>query len=165
MDWRPMQDADLARIDAIAGLVHLTYPERPEVFAERLALFPEGCHVLAAEDGALIGYVVSHPWRDGAPPALDTLLGALPEEPSTYYLHDLALLPQARGSGAGRRMVETLAALAEGLGLPSVTLIAVNASVPFWQKQGFALVDEPGLAQKLASYDADARFMRRALTA
>ncbi|WP_422679853.1 GNAT family N-acetyltransferase [Chelatococcus albus] len=152
-------------MDAIARAVHLAHPERPEVFAERLALLPAGCHVLEEAGGALAGYVLSHPWRDRAPPALDSLIGGLPVPPATFYLHDLAILPEARGGGAGGRIVARLAEIAAGLGLPTLSLVAVNASVPFWQRQGFAVAEEPALAAKLASYGADARFMTRALVA
>src|SRR4051794_10781367 len=98
MTWRPMSAADLAAVEQIAELIHQAYPESDAVVAERLTLFPEGCLVLGE---APIGYLVSHPGLVGRPPPLNCLLGGLPERPDCLYLHDIALLPQARGRNAG----------------------------------------------------------------
>ena len=94
-----MTAADLPAVNAIAAQVHVAYPEDAAVFAERLTLHPAGCCVLDGGTG-VAGYVISHPWRIAEPPALDTLLGALPAPASTYYIHDIALLPAARRGGA-----------------------------------------------------------------
>ena len=93
--WRRMAPADLPAVMAIAAVVHPDYPEDEPVFAERLRLAPEGCHVLAGEGGALQGYLVSHPWPAGAVPALNSLLGAIPPGTVNWYIHDLALLPSS----------------------------------------------------------------------
>lgn len=66
--WRPMRPADLPAVLALAGCVHRDHPERPEVFAERLRLAPEGCLALADAAGRLLGYALSHPWGDEGPP-------------------------------------------------------------------------------------------------
>jgi ribosomal protein S18 acetylase RimI-like enzyme len=112
---------------------------------------------------SLIGYILSHPWTYGAPPALNSLLGAIPMPPNTYYIHDIALLPQARGTGAANIVVAQLIDLAASLGLPNLSLVAVNDSVGFWQRHGFALTPIPALDAKLRSYDDAARFMTRAI--
>lgn len=161
--WRAMTDADLPRVIEIASAVHPSFPEDAAVFAERLALYPAGCRVLE-RDGAVEGYVVSHPWHDGAPPALDTLLGALPDKPSTYYIHDLAMMPGARGKGDAATIVAALTAHARQHHFATVTLVAVNHSAPFWGKHGFDAVDDPALAAKIASYGADACIMRARLS-
>ncbi|MGO4715501.1 GNAT family N-acetyltransferase [Bradyrhizobium sp. 2TAF24] len=158
--WRPMAAADLPAVAAIAARVHPDYPENDAVFAERLRLYPAGCLVLAAGP-ELVAYVVSHPWHHLQPPALNSLLGALPAMSSTYYIHDVALLPQARGSGAGAAVVARLVAQARAEGLANLSLVAVNGSQVFWHRQGFAEVEMPALRQKLASYDAAARLMER----
>ncbi len=160
--WRPMRPADLPAVNALAALIHPGYPEDAVVFAERLRLYPPGCRVLE-RDGGLAAYVVSHPWLDRAPPALNVLLGELPAQPSTYYLHDLALLPEMRGSGASVQVVVALAEQARNEQLPSLSLIAVNGSAGFWQRQGFEAVVDDALAEKLRSYGEDAQFMIRLL--
>ena len=155
-----MTAADLPALLAVADKVHPTYPEDAAVFEERLDLFPAGCLVLD-QGGSLIGYILSHPWTYAAPPALNSLLGALPAPPTTYYIHDIALLPEARGTGAANAVVAQLIKLAESLRLPNLCLVAVNNSIAFWQRHGFALTPIPALDPKLRSYDEAARFMVR----
>ncbi|MGV3651136.1 MAG: GNAT family N-acetyltransferase, partial [Devosia sp.] len=116
-----------------------------------------------AEAGGLAGYVFSHPYRRSAVPALNAPLGDLPETADCWYIHDLALLPQARGSGAAGRCVADLVALAQAEGMARISLGAVNGSIPFWSRQGFGVVDAPQLAAKLAAYEAAARLMERPL--
>lgn len=158
-----MTDADLPRVMDIANAVHPSFPEDAAVFAERLALYPGGCLVLE-RDSAIDGYVVSHPWHDGAPPALDTLLHTLPDTPSTYYIHDLALMPNARGNGGAETVVAALIAHARQHHFVTITLVAVNNSQRFWRKHGFEAVNDDALAAKIESYGADARIMRATLS-
>lgn len=161
--WRPMTAADLSVVCALSATIHQAYPEDDAVFAERLRLYPDGCHVYAAA-GKIAAYVVSHPWRAFDAPALNSLLGEIPAAPSTYYIHDLALAPQTRGTGAARSIVGKLADHAIASGFPAMSLVAVNGSSGFWQRQGFAPIDVPELADKLRSYrDDGVRFMTRAL--
>lgn len=160
--WRPMTATDLPAVMAVAGVVHPGYPEDAVVFAERLRLFPDGCLVLEGHDG-LRGYVVSHPWHRAVPPALNSLLGGLPVQAGCFYIHDLALLPAARGSGAGRAIVASLVRVAAQAGLPCLSLVAIDGSSGFWRRQGFHELHDPALAAKLASYDDAARYMERAL--
>ena len=155
---------DLASVDVIAARVHPSYPEDQAVFAERLRLHAAGCRVLMTGAGEIAGYVISHPWHLGEPPALNVLLGGLPEAAATYYIHDLALLPDARGSGAASWIVAQLVRHARDLNLPSLALVAVNGSTPFWTKQGFAVTAAESRDSKLASYGADAHLMRRLLS-
>ena len=160
--WRSMAPADLPAMLAIADIVHPRYPEDPAVFAERLALYPAGCLVLMRE-ATPVGYIVSHPWRYKQLPPLNSLLGALPANPTTYYIHDIALLPAARGTGGANAVVTHLVTHALSHGFPNISLTAVNDSVAFWRRQGFALAAGAALAETLRSYGADARFMMRRL--
>jgi GNAT superfamily N-acetyltransferase len=160
--WRPMSPADLAAVNGLAGEIHPAYPEEAAVFAERLRLYPDGCRVFAQADG-IAAYIVSHPWRYLEPPALNALLGKLPDAASTFYIHDLALTPRVRRTGAGSRIVTWLAGHARSRGLPNMSLIAVNGSAGFWQRHGFEALHDPALDRKLRSYGDDARFMMRSL--
>lgn len=156
--WRPMTEADLDPVCAIADGIHLAYPEDNTVFIERHRLYPQGCAALEL-DGRLAAYAITHPWRYAEPPALNVMLGALPEQPTTYYIHDIAMLPETRGSGAGSAIVKAVIAHAASTGVSNVSLVAVNDSVPFWSRFGFEVVAEPALAAKLLTYDDKARFM------
>ena len=160
--WRPLETGDLATVEAIAAEVHPGFFERPEIFAERIALYPAGARLLEI-NGAAAGYVFSHPYSLGALPALDTLLGALPPEPDCFYLHDLALLPAARGRGAGAAVTADLAVHASAQGFAAMALVAVNHSQPFWQRLGFAPLETEMLRDKLLSYGPEACYMQRLL--
>ncbi|MCP9626431.1 GNAT family N-acetyltransferase [Rhodopseudomonas palustris] len=167
LHWRPMTAIDLVAVNAIAAAVHVDYPEDAAVFAERLALHPQGCYVLGAADSSdagLAGYIISHPWRLGEPPALNALLGAVPSPASTYYIHDIALLPRARGSGATDAVLATLLPHAATIA-DNVSLVAVGGTVPFWRRHKFASRDSSALTRKLASYGTDASYMTRPLSA
>lgn len=158
-----MTSADLPRVDEIAAAVHPAFPEDAAVFSERLALYPDGCHVLERK-GVIEGYVLGHPWDDGEPPALNSLLRALPSMPSTFYIHDLALMPAARGIGAADGIVVMLIEQARRSSLRSVSLVAVNGSAPFWHRHGCQPAHDETIAAKLRSYGAEARFMRLTLS-
>ncbi len=160
--WRAMAPSDLSAVSAVAAQVHPAFPEDPAVFAERLQLYPDGMRLLERR-GEACGYLVSHPWRLGAVPALNALLHRLPAEADTFYLHDLALLPSARGTGAARAIVAQMEEHARGAGFTVMSLVAVNGSVPFWRGLGFAVEDSAALAEKLRSYGAEARAMVRKL--
>lgn len=157
--WRQMLEADLEAVNAIADRVHVDYPEDAAVFRERLSLYPAGAFVLDSADGVALGYALTHPWHFMKPPELDVLLGALPDLPSTYYIHDIAIVPEGRGAGAATEIVRQILAHARESGAPNVSLVAVNKSGAFWARHGFLVVSDPSLDEKLKSYDEDARFM------
>jgi ribosomal protein S18 acetylase RimI-like enzyme len=165
--WRPMVAADLPGVLAVADSVHPTFPEDGVVFEERLRLYPIGCLAFSSGED-ILGYAVSHPWRAYDPPALNAQLGELPRQPETYYIHDVALLPELRGTGAAALVVALLLARAQKEVLPSVSLVAVNNSVGFWERHGFLNVASQKivnatLARKLRGYDEAAAFMVRQL--
>jgi predicted N-acetyltransferase YhbS len=161
-EWRVMTAADLNAVRAIADCVHPAYPEDAAVFAERLRLYPSGCRVLD-DGGAVVGYLIGHPWHARNPPKLNTMLGALPREASVYYIHDLAILPAHRRSGKAREIVAATVARARAAGFAGVSLVAVNGTAAFWQTLGFERVSDPALDARLASYDAAACLMAQPL--
>ncbi|WP_036170502.1 GNAT family N-acetyltransferase [Massilia sp. 9096] len=162
MKWRPLQPTDLDAVVAIAAQVHPRFPEERAVFADKLRLHPAGA-LLLESGGGPAGYCFAHPWHGTQAPALDTVLGVLPRDADALYLHDLALLPPARSTGAGTAAVDILLAQAASLGLERVCLVAVNGSVSYWSRHGFVAQESAALAAGLASYGADARWMVRAV--
>ncbi|MFW7269743.1 GNAT family N-acetyltransferase [Gluconacetobacter sp. Hr-1-5] len=160
--WRAMRLDDLPAVLDIAARVHPAYPEDEAVFSERLTLCPIGCLVLDRGLGPE-GYVLSHPWCAAAPPALDCALGALPARPDCWYLHDIALLPDARGQGAPATALAILAERAASAGLSQIALIATGSAGTYWLRVGFTPIDKPKAAAILASYDPKARLMTRAV--
>jgi GNAT superfamily N-acetyltransferase len=155
-----MREEDVPAVVAISDVVHGRFTERPEVFAERLALYPAGCFVQERE-GATGGYMISHPWHRRSPVPLDVLIGAIPEDAESYFLHDLALLPDVRGSGAGRRGLELVLRHASDLGYGEVSLVAVNGADSFWSAQGFLRIEDEAVVRKLQSYGEGTFFMER----
>ena len=160
--WRAMEERDLDGVVSVAEVVHPAYPERREVFAERLALFPEGCHVLADGD-AVLGYLISHPWRAGAPVPLDTLLERLPAA-ETRYLHDIALLPEAREAGHAARGVARVVRDAYRAGSPSLSIVALPGTQRFWERQGFEARPDALLPGELDAYGDGSLWMVRDLS-
>ncbi|WP_336965366.1 GNAT family N-acetyltransferase [Sphingobium aquiterrae] len=154
--WRAMRPADIAPVTAISQTVHGDYAETAAVYAERLALYPAGCFAFA-QDGQVAGFLVSHPWLRDRPPALNAPLGGIPDAADGYYLHDIALLPSTRGSGAGTEILALVAAHARAAGFRDITLVAVNGADGFWSSHGFAHVEG------VASYGPGTFMMRRAL--
>jgi GNAT superfamily N-acetyltransferase len=162
MPWRPMTPQDLDAVQSLADRIHVDHPEDRHVFEERMRLYPQGCHILI-EDGNAIGYALTHPWHAGLPPRLNALLVEIPREAATYYVHDVALLPEARGKGHAGAIVDLLADHAERTGYRTMSLVAVNGSQVFWERLGFRTQDNPGLRDKLSSYGPDATLMVREL--
>jgi GNAT superfamily N-acetyltransferase len=158
MAWRPMTPQDLTHVQALADAIHVSHPEDPEVLAERQRLYPQGCFMLV-EDGRAIGYALTHPWRFAEPPRLNRLLGTVPSPATTYYIHDVALLPEARGKGYAAQVMKRLLAHAREAGFNNLSLVAVNKSQLFWEKAGFRVIAVPGLGAKLTSYGPDAALM------
>lgn len=162
--WRPARTSDLATISAIAARIHPDLPERPEVFAEKMRLYPDGCRVLVAND-AIAGYGLAHPWEQHQVPPLDGFLQELPEDANCLYLHDVAVLPGFRG-GVARDYVAGIEKLARASHIGTLALVSVYATRPLWERLGFRPVTaDAGLRAKLASYGYSATYMLRDLAA
>jgi GNAT superfamily N-acetyltransferase len=140
--WRPARAADAGAIAARAADMLGPYDERAEVYAERIALAPDGCFVLAQGD-RILGHFLSHPWHRGTVPALNEMLGALPDDPDCWYVHDVAIAPEARGGGFAGTALEIVASAARTHGLGWFTLIAVGGADRFWQRLGFEATQDP----------------------
>ena len=162
MHWRSLTTLDLPVVQAIAETVHPDFPEDTAVFSERQRLYPDGARLLEL-DGRPAGYIISHPWRSGAMPRLNSLLGAIPSDADVYYFHDLALLNPARGTGAAALIVGDMLRHARAQGFARACLVAVNGSQEFWHKHGFRAVDAPDMADALASYAGTATYMSKVL--
>lgn len=162
--WRPARASDLPAISAIAARIHPDLPERPEVFAEKMRLYSDGCRVLAADDG-IAGYGLAHPWTQHRIPPLDGFLEQLPGNADCLYVHDVAVLPGFRGGVAGD-YVAAIEQLARASGIATLALVSVYATRPLWERLGFrAVTANAELRAKLASYDDNATYMLRDLAA
>ncbi|MFD4840284.1 GNAT family N-acetyltransferase [Achromobacter sp. NPDC058515] len=164
-----MQASD---VDAILDAQALAYPrfllESAGFFLNRLALAPSYCWVAQAArpdaHGVLLGYLISYPWDAGLPPALDEALAALPPGADHWFLHDCAVVPTAQGLGVGQALVRAAAQGAMQDGLRRASLVSLESAVSYWLRHGYAPVaaDTGELAEKLAGYGPQARYMSRA---
>ncbi|MHC3940802.1 hypothetical protein ACI0FR_02116 [Paenochrobactrum sp. BZR 201-1] len=160
--WRNMRDTDVFAVTDVANSVHPDFPEDVSVFQDRFDLYPAGCFVLEA-DNHIAGYGISHPWALNEAPVLNSLLQVLPQNASSYYLHDVALTEMARSGGNASKLLKLMVQQAQNDGFDAMALVAVNGSRPFWERQGFSVRDVAALAQKLKSYSDDAHYMVRLL--
>jgi len=160
---RPLERADLPAALAIQSEAYPAFLiEEEAAFASRLDL-PNSYCLTATRDGALVAYLLAHGWRAQSPPPVGAVLTA-PELSEVLFIHDLAVSPAARGSGAGRLLVEHAFQLAAADGVDVAELIAVEGAAPYWRTLGFAEAPTPPeLAAKVAAYGADARWMTRYL--
>ncbi len=160
--WRPASKTDLNAVWRIADRIHPALPERPEIFAEKLRLFGDGCFVLKGGE-TIVGYAVAHPWQLKQIPPLDALLGALPAVPECLFVHDVAVLPEARGHGAAAMLIAILTHIAKKHSLPHLALVSVYGTDALWSGHGFKPVRDEALRAKLASYGESAKYMIRKL--
>jgi ribosomal protein S18 acetylase RimI-like enzyme len=117
---RPMQPADLdfaAQCTAREGWASETRAE----FAGFYAHDPAGCFLAEAE-GQRIGICVA------------TNYGA------AGFVGELIVVPERRGQGVGRRLLERAIAYLHGRGTQSIFLDGVTAAVPLYERLGFRKV-------------------------
>ena len=83
----------------------------------------------------------------------------------SLYLHDLAVHPDAAGLGLGPRLVRHAWAHAAQAGWRHSTLVSVQSSVGFWERQGYAATQPDGAEQqaRLATYPGRSVYMIRRL--
>jgi len=152
--WRPFAADDVAFAAALGDRLYPHHPESPAAFAAKFASAPQAC-LVATKDGRRAGYCMALWAEAGRPPKLDEA-GYTAARRETLHLHDLALDPAARGAGLVASALAHLRMVADALPL---TLIAVNGTGPLWCRHGFAEADAD--SRVLATYGADARYMRR----
>jgi N-acetylglutamate synthase-like GNAT family acetyltransferase len=90
-------------------------------------------------------------------------MGALPDQPDSLYLHDLALVPDARGAGAGARATRIALEIAAAHGLRHIYLLAVNGAETYWASHGFAPVADGAVTRKVRATYGDVVYMHRPL--
>lgn len=155
--WLPLLESDISKVDRIARQVHPTLPERPEIFAEKLRLFPGGCFKFMF-DGKMHGYALSHPWMLYSIPPLDDFLHTLPDNPDCLYIHDVAVLPQARGHGAAGLFIAEVAKVAQQMQIRHLACVSVYGTDVLWSRFGFRVVSDK-LRGTLTSYGESAKYL------
>lgn len=162
---RPM---GLADVDAVLRLQLQCYGpgliEGRSAFESKLiAVEAVGCCWMAWRENEPLAYAVSLPVSADSFPVLNAKVFELSTQPQLLYLHDLAVAPAGRELGLARRMLGCVLQSAADQHLREVGLIAVQDSLAFWERQGFAEQHAlpPLLRAKVASFGAAARYLRR----
>lgn len=167
---RPMSAADLPSILAIQALCYTELIlESEQSLRAKLHASPLTCHVVchlssgvSNREEQVIGYLIAVPCCLGEPPPLNAQACILPAHADSLYLHDMAVMPTARKTGAGKALVEKFLAQIEELNFRSATLVAVQGSRRYWQRYGFqTATTSAALQTKLLSYGDNVEYMQR----
>lgn len=134
-------------------------PESVETLRSKWHNSPQCCFLSTTEQG-VCAYLLAHAWHSNSPPKLYVPAPVAPLG-DVLFIHDLAVSNRAAGMGVGKQMVKHLLENAKARGFRGALLVAVQNSVPFWQKFGFAQVSVPAAS---ASYGADAQVMSSEFT-
>ena len=155
-----MVEADIAAVLEIQAVCYTAVtPESDASLHAKLRASQSTCFI-ASHAGAAVGYLIALPWECSNPPALNAETCCLPPTPDCLYLHDLAVAPGARKSGAARALVETCLTQMNVLGLDRASLVAVQDSVSYWERYGFRAVPPSApLQAKLATYGTGVAYM------
>jgi predicted N-acetyltransferase YhbS len=162
IDIRMMAVADLPAVLEIQAVCYTELtPESKESLHAKLRASPSTCFI-ASLAGDTVGYLFALPWESSNPPTLNAETCRLPSSPDCLYLHDLAVTPRARKSGAGRALVEAFLTRLSELDLGRASLIAVQSSAPYWERYGFrAVLPSAPLKARLSTYGEGVAYMER----
>lgn len=134
-------------------------PEELEVLQGKKEASPDTCFVCLSNCGAVLGYLLAHPWSGIEPPKLFEPLPSV-ETNEHLYLHDMAISPQSKGQGVGRAIVLKLFEIAQKKGIKKISLVAVQGSDSFWSRFGFEKVHG---VKVCSSYGKNAVLMEKLL--
>jgi len=133
---RTMQPSDLAKVVTIQAEAYENhFLESADVIAQRFKLSPQTAWV-AELDNEVSAYLVAYCYKLGKVNPFNATFVQV-EDPDCLYLHDLALLQMARGTGIATRLIQMAVDFAQYHSLSFVALVSVQSSKEFWQKQGF----------------------------
>lgn len=153
-------------LKAVLAVQSACYPpffhESAAAFRAKLEASPD-THWLCRREGTALGYLVTLPVAEGKLPALDADAVATVDTPEWLYVHDLAVLPEARSLGLGKRFMAEAERVAREKGLRGLALVAVEAAEGYWANLGFQPVKTVSveLAAKLASFGEGAVYMEK----
>ena len=143
---RAIQSADWQGIDRVQRASFPTSAIESMEALRSIAEAAAGMCAVAEIGGEVCGYLLAHPWIADDLPELNKPLASCPRSADTLFIHDLAILPYARGGGLASRMVRHVVAAAVGIGIRKAALISVQDTLEFWSRFGF--VDRPELTER-----------------
>jgi|GEM_PF-1351155 len=126
MRIRALSHSDLADVARIQRECYgHGFIESVDSFAAKLAANAE-FSFLATRQNVAVGYVVAFPWAFGEIPALNGLEYSIPPNADSLYIHDIAVVPTARGTGTARLLLDTVLSTARSKGYRRAFLVAVQ---------------------------------------
>lgn len=163
---RLIQQADLTEVQAIQDRCYGDELfEDTALIERRLVSQPNSCWLAESSSGEVQAYLFSYPSRNYHVAALGSEFAQYAEA-DVLYLHDMAVAQHARGLGLPAKLLRYAEDYAASLRLDRLALVAVQGSVPYWQRQGFAGVNlsDAEAIQALASYSGqNAVYMQKLL--
>ncbi len=139
--------------------------EAPALLSQRLTAQPNSCWVAQHVNGTVLAYLLSYPAKNGNVAPLGSAFKHY-NNADVLYLHDMAVSAAARGQGLAQQLLCQAWRYANAEGLTRLALVAVQGSVPFWQRHGFSVVtltDEVS-QRALQSYTGqEAKYMQKAV--
>lgn len=153
--------ADVLRIQRACYVPHMN--ESRSVIEHRLAAAPDTAWV-AERAGKIVAYLAAYPSSLGKVTSLGGRFN-VPVTADCLYLHDLAVSPEVRRSGAGPMLLRRAWHAAGLIGLTHSALVSVQDSKLFWEKYGYRVAEDlvPEQQNNLASYGAPSWYMTRRL--
>jgi GNAT superfamily N-acetyltransferase len=107
-------------------------------FRQLVDIFPKG-QLGFFYNGILAGYIFSHPWLLEEIVPLDSLI-TLPDNPTCYYIHDMAIHSAFRGKGFASMLFSRVLELAEGMPIKLISIKDEHLNIDahgFWMNLGF----------------------------
>jgi ribosomal protein S18 acetylase RimI-like enzyme len=166
LDIRTANIDDVAHIAQIQSACYAAdFIEDQQAFAAKIMASPQTSWLVTLQQQA-VGYLVSLPVRFDTMPTLNAPSFQVVADADALYLHDLAIHPEHRASGAGKQLIQHFKQYAARVGFQHLILIAVQDSATYWQRYGFQPVQQlpDFLAQKVSSFGDDAVLMHLSLT-
>ena len=157
---RLMQLEDLPSVLGVQSSCYFEVePESEASLRAKLQASPTTCFI-AESKGKVVGYLIAVPSCFEAPPEFNAPRYDVPPHPDALYLHDLAVAPEGRGSGAGKMLVTKFLSCFHTSKLPCACLIAIQNSASYWERYGFRAVrPSESLQAKVGSYGDNAKYM------
>ncbi len=133
---RSIQENDWQAILAIQQKAYIQIePESESVLRNKFVLSPSSCMV-AVDDEQVVGCCLAYPWLPEAVPPLHEEIVSSPDS-DNLFIHDMAVLPTCRGKGVASFLCRSLFEVANTSGFATMSLVAVQNAMPFWNKFGF----------------------------
>lgn len=137
------------------------------VLKQKADLPGQQCRVVTLESPGrkrkCVGYLLAHEFPNLMAPNLDRELDtdSYVSHGHNIFIHDFCLSLELKGLGRGKEIVEKFLTQLVEKGYRSVSLVAVQASEPFWSKFGFSPI---AIEKPLDSYGDGAVFMQKNLS-